>query len=116
MVGDFGLLEELYKASPDTVEDVSLTCNGEGVGLWGVLRPEVEFRLFVCWRRPIRSCPSLVPYLRGSEMSCPAVSAPAPIPNDIGQGEEVLELASWDHTSNGDVSPGSDSHGKDIAQ
>ena len=49
-------------------------------------------------------------------MSCPAVSAPASIPNDIGQGEGLLELASWAHTSTGDVSPGSDSHGNDIAQ
>ena len=28
-------------------------------------------------------------------MSCPAVSAPASIPNDIGQGEWLLELKSW---------------------
>ncbi len=28
-------------------------------------------------------------------MTCPAVSAPASIPNDIGQGEELLELESW---------------------
>ena len=28
-------------------------------------------------------------------MTCPAVSAPASIPNDIGQGEVLLELESW---------------------
>lgn len=28
-------------------------------------------------------------------MSCPADSAPASIPNDIGQGEGLLELESW---------------------
>ena len=28
-------------------------------------------------------------------MTCPAVSAPASIPNDIGQHEGLLELESW---------------------